>query len=241
MLDQGGGYQLSLCVSSTGLAGAFTDPFNVLATTYTVNAITDTGGSGTTGDLLYCITQANANPSFGGTLIQFDPTLFDKPQTITLSSTLGLGGHGPEVIDGPGASLLTISGNNSVGVFAVGGGVSVTLSGLTISGGLNPQGRGINNEGGLTVSDCIIANNSADFDEIPGLGGGIYNGGFLAVIDSLIVNNAAGVGGGILNFGSLTIANSTIADNFADEGEGNATGGGWIQAQRHDHELHNRL
>ena len=61
------------------------------ATLYTVNATTDTGvGSGTTGDLLYCIDQANANPNTDGSVIEFDPTVFGTPQSITLSSTLTL-------------------------------------------------------------------------------------------------------------------------------------------------------
>jgi hypothetical protein len=48
------------------------------ATVYKVNATTDTGaGSGLTGDLLYCITQANANPNTAGSVIQFDPMVFD--------------------------------------------------------------------------------------------------------------------------------------------------------------------
>ena len=42
---------------------------------------------------------------------------------------------GPEVIDGPGAGLVTVSGGDSVGVFEVESGVTATLSGLTISGG----------------------------------------------------------------------------------------------------------
>ncbi len=79
------------------------------ATIYTVNATTDTGaGSGTTGDLLFCITQANNDPNTDGSEIQFDPTVFGTPQTITLSSTLTLAETaGPEVIDGPGESLVT--------------------------------------------------------------------------------------------------------------------------------------
>src|SRR5262249_48115972 len=89
------------------------------ATIYTVNAITATGaGSGTTGDLRYCIDQADANSNTDGSLIQFDPTVFGTPQTITLSSTLTLSETaGPEVINGPGANLATVSGNNAVKVF----------------------------------------------------------------------------------------------------------------------------
>ena len=39
------------------------------------------------------------------------------------------------MIDGPGAGLVTISGNDAVGVFQVDSGEVATLSGLTISGG----------------------------------------------------------------------------------------------------------
>jgi hypothetical protein len=53
--------------------------------TFMVNSIGDTGaGSGSTGDLRYCITQANLG---GNNTIQFDPTVFATPQTITLSGT----------------------------------------------------------------------------------------------------------------------------------------------------------
>ena len=77
--------------------------------TYTVDETTDTGaGSGTSGDLRYAITQANANP---GSTIQFSVS-----GTIALESAL------PELtanvtIDGPGASDLTIQGTSSNGVF----------------------------------------------------------------------------------------------------------------------------
>ena len=68
------------------------------ATIYTVKLTTDNGptaagqSTGTdTGDLRYCITQANANPNKDGSQIQFDPEVFDSstPQTITLSASFG--------------------------------------------------------------------------------------------------------------------------------------------------------
>jgi hypothetical protein len=76
-------------------------------TYYTVNLTSDTGASsgtdGTTGtpagDLLWAITQANANANPAGSVIEFDPTVFATPQTITLSHILVLSGSaGPEVI-----------------------------------------------------------------------------------------------------------------------------------------------
>ena len=161
------------------------------ATLYTVDAITDTGaGSGTTGDLLYCIDQANANSNTDGSLIEFDPTVFGTPQTITLSSTLTLSETaGPEVISGPGENLLTVSGNNSVGVFAISGGVTATITGQTISNGSATYGGGIDNAGTLSVTSSTIADNSA------GSGGGIDNAGTLTVSSSTIADNAA-VGSG---------------------------------------------
>ena len=83
-------------------------------TYYTVNLTSDTGASSGTddthgghpsGDLLWAITQANANTNTAGSVIEFDPRVFATPQTITLSSTLVLSeSAGPEVIDGPGAT-----------------------------------------------------------------------------------------------------------------------------------------
>ena len=62
-------------------------------TIYTVDLTSDTGaGSGNTGDIGYVINQANANPNPAGSLIEFSTPLFSTPQTITLTSTLGLWG-----------------------------------------------------------------------------------------------------------------------------------------------------
>jgi CSLREA domain-containing protein len=75
-------------------------------TVFTVNALTDTGtGTGTSGDLRYCMTQAQAAISPGADTINFDPTLFATPQTITLTSVL------PTIDD-----ALTINGTGSANV-----------------------------------------------------------------------------------------------------------------------------
>ena len=58
-------------------------------TFYTVNSTDTTGsGSGNAGDIVYVINQANANTNPGGSVIQFDPAVFNSsaPQTITLTS-----------------------------------------------------------------------------------------------------------------------------------------------------------
>ena len=186
------------------------------ATGYLVNLTSDTGaGSDGAGDLLYCITQANANTNPLGSLIEFDPTVFStaKPQTIKLSSTLELTETaGPEMIDGPGASVVTISGNNAVGVFDVAEGVTATLSGVTISGGMNNQAGGaIYNDGTLTVTDSTFTNNTSGAD-----GGAIADPGTLTLTNCTIENNSAPFGGGIDNEGTLTVIGSIIESNTAN-------------------------
>jgi hypothetical protein len=62
-------------------------------TAYTVDMTSDIGkGAGTTGDLLYVIREAIANTNPAGSLIQFDPDVFNTaaPKTITLFNTLVL-------------------------------------------------------------------------------------------------------------------------------------------------------
>jgi hypothetical protein len=210
--------------------GAFERPAAVGSpTVYTVNLTSDTGaGSGNEGDLAYVLLQARGNANLAGSMIEFDPTVFSTatPQTITLSGTLELNEpSGPEMIDGPGASALTVSGNKAVEAFLVDSGVMATISGLTISDASASEGGAIyiENGGTLSVADATIAKNSASF------GSGIYNNGTLAVSNSAIENNAqAGYGGGIFNDpdGTLTVTNSLIAGNSASqEGGGIASGG----------------
>ena len=100
-------------------------------TIFTVNSTgSGTSGSGTSGTLPYVISQANTNTNTDGSEIEFDPSVFSSPQTITLGATLVLSETtGPEVIDGPGAGLVTVSGGGTVGVFEVDSGVTATLSG----------------------------------------------------------------------------------------------------------------
>ncbi len=153
-------------------------------------------------------------------MIQFDPTVFGTAQTITLSNTLTLSETaGPEVIDGPGANLVTVSGNNAVEVFSVSSDVTAMLEGLTVSNGnVNPAGHGagIANEGTLVISSATISDNFAD------AGGGVYNDGTLTVSNSLLANDTAIEGGGIYNSqgSALTVSNSQIVDDLAAAGGG---------------------
>jgi hypothetical protein len=184
-------------------------------TLFTVTDISDNPSD--TGSLRYAINKANADPNSDGSLIQFDPTAFIAPETITVTSTLGLAEKdGPEVISGPGASLVTISGNNAIQVFQVASGVTGTLSGLTITCGHAGYGGGIQNLGTLTVANSSFASNSASVD-----GGGIENSGTLTVANSTFASNSATYGGGgIYNVDTLTVSNSTFEHSSANYGGG---------------------
>ena len=141
------------------------------ATIYTVNAITDTGaGSGTTGDLRYCINQANANPNKDGNLIQFAVT-----GTIALDSALPELSNTAGLIDieGPGAANLTVARSTAKGtpafrIFTIDAGVRATLDSLTITGGhVEVNGGGIYNQGDLTItSSTISANGAGDLEGV---------------------------------------------------------------------------
>jgi hypothetical protein len=172
-------------------------------TIFTVNSTGNgTTGTGDSGTLPYVIGLANANTNTAGSEIQFDPTVFATPQTITLASTLVLSETaGPEMIDGLGASIVTVSGGGAVEVFSVTSGVTAFLSGLTISGGSATQGGGILDDGGrVTLTKVAVINNaavgangvSAGGNGGNAIGGGIYlAGGTLTLNDDVIRGDVA--------------------------------------------------
>ena len=211
------------------------------ATVYTVNSTSiDNSGTGNSGTLPYVIGHANIDPNPAGSDIEFDPTVFaaSSPQTITLSGTLELSeSAGPEVIDGPGATALTVSGGTAVEVFLVDSGVTATLSGLTISNGWATFGSGPGNGGGicndggtLTVDDCVITDNFAQ-----GSGGGIFSsGGQLNISGGSVISNnrATDAGGGVWSNGILNMTGSALDNNSEHSGEGGGLciGGGSASA-----------
>jgi hypothetical protein len=123
-------------------------------------------------------------------------------------------------IEGPGAKLLAVSGNNEGRVMNILFNASVTVSGLTIRDGfVTSRGGGIFSSGTLTLRDCMVLNSRSDGD-----GGGIANGesGTMqiercTIADNLVTSGPVrtAVGGGIYNDGVLTIFNSTVANNEA--------------------------
>jgi hypothetical protein len=182
-----------------------------------------------------------ANQSRGPVSIIFDPTIFNKPTTISLNGTqLELSDKsGPISLIGPAAGL-TISGGGPSRAFVVDRGVSATFNGLTFAGNSGSgspgdptrYGGAIENLGALTLSHCTISNSSATSgggianegdlslldsqitsNSCPNNGGAIYNSGKLLIQRSTISGNTAGGGGAVVNRGDATVADSTIVHN----------------------------
>jgi hypothetical protein len=168
------------------------------------SVVTNTADSGA-GSLRQTIADACPNAT-----ITFDTAgVFATPQTITLTSG-ELAINNNLTIDGPGASQLTISGNNNFRAFFISAGNTVAIDGLTLTEGLGGAGGAISNAGSLTLTNSIVSNSHGVSS-----GGGIYNNGQLTIINSTISGNMATLnhGGGIENNGTLTVISSTISGN----------------------------
>src|SRR5262249_16416946 len=139
--------------------------------------------------------------------------------TIILTSG-PLAGSKDVSIAGPGAGVITVSGNQAFRVLQIAPAVTVTISGLTIADGraLGNVGGGIANDGTLTLSNVTVSANYA-----APRGGGIYNGssGTLTLSDSRVSGNSTtNAGGGIFNVGTMTIENSAVSGNGSTDADG---------------------
>jgi predicted outer membrane repeat protein len=178
-------------------------PLPAHAATFTV---TNTNNSGT-GSLRQAITDANNTPGA-------DTITFNVTGTITLNGQFP-GITGDLTITGPGASSLTIDGNNVGRAFYINSGVNVTISGITITKGKvtgTDLGGAIRNHGTLTVNNCTFSSNSAY------AGSAIHSTGTLNVTDSTFSSNTASDRGTINNTGTLNVTNSTFSGNSAPWG-----------------------
>jgi hypothetical protein len=165
--------------------------------------------------------------------IGFDPGVFSTPQTIFLTQGQ-LNITDSVKIKGPGARLLSISGNKASRVFYVGDVVTTTLDSMTIRDGYAGNGGGIYNTGILIVMGSTVSGNNVPpyYDDCGnyygGTGGGIFNDGGAATIDNSIIsgNFSSGDGGGITTNGTLTVNASTISGNIATADGGGIRAGG---------------
>jgi hypothetical protein len=193
-----------------------------LLSTIVVNNPTDTPVANQI-ELRQAITQANSDG--GGDTIVFS-SLFNTAQTITLTGgQLELSGTtAPTTITGPGANLLSVSGNNTNRVFLVDANVTATISGLTISGGFAGDGEGgggLDNRGAVVLTDCTVTGN---FSGRSASGGGVMNTSTATLTScTLSFNGASTSGGGLENFSGT--ATATLTD-CAVSGNSASTGGG---------------
>jgi hypothetical protein len=100
-----------------------------LLSTLTVSNTSDSGA----GSLRAAVAQANAGGG-GDTIVC--SSLFNTPQTITLTGGQleFTGARAGTTITGPGANLLSVSGNNASRVCRVDANVTASISGLKIAG-----------------------------------------------------------------------------------------------------------
>jgi hypothetical protein len=177
-----------------------------------LRVVTNTNDSGD-GSLRQAIFDADSSNS--GDTIAFQSGLTG---TITLTSG-SLVIEDSLTINGPGASTLAISGGGSSQVFVVDMDATVSISGLTIESGSTKgsDGGGIESFGTLTVTDSVIADNSAHG------GGGISSFGTLTLTNATIFENdsdgAIGAGGIDIR-GAATLTNVNVSENIAGGGAG---------------------
>ena len=200
-----------------GQIGAFSVS---IPTTYTVTS-TDDSGPGT---LRQAILSANSdaaatpgsppadtivfsNSTAGGAINFFDGSQY----TISLLGALPAITD-PVTITGPGATALTVA-NLAAGSFQIfstnpGAAYSVTMSGMTVSGGNSGTGAGVDDvSGSLTLTDMTLTGNSTS-----GNGGAVAitaAGGTLTLTNDTLTNNTGSNGGGVYVGGAGAVVNIT--------------------------------
>ena len=192
--------------------------------------LTAAGSAITTAAYAATIAVTNTNDSGAGSL-RYALAVANDGDTITFSASGSIVLTTGELlvdksiaISGPRARNIVLDGNGTGRVFHIAPQRTVTLSNLIIRNGsanANDGGGIYNDQAVLTLNNCTLTGNAADY------GGAIYNNGFsgratLEINNSNVHDNtAAHTGGGIYNDGgesgsaSLTINNSTISNNSA--------------------------
>jgi hypothetical protein len=179
-------------------------------------------------------TVTNLDDAGPGSLRQ---AILDTPAGGTVDFAPGLSGTIPLTrgelllnkdltIAGPGADVLTVSGNHIGRVFEISATFTVDISGLTVADGIAgfTGGAGILNAGTLTVTDSSLSRNTGAYD-----GGAIFDSGTgsTTIIDSVLSGNSASFGGGIASdLGPLIIRSSIISGNQVSGSGGGIYDGG---------------
>ena len=168
--------------------------------------------------ITYALTQSVAGDTVN--LAAGTYSVASNGETLPLNITINL------TIIGAGTVSTIMDGANTAQVMNIGGGVTVSLSNLTVTKGVGSGGLGggvSNNGGTLNITNSTFANNSTI------VGGGVYNnGGTVNITNSTFANNFCAInGGGVYNDGgTLNITNSTFAYNRSAAGGGSVFSGG---------------
>lgn len=198
------------------------------AATYTVTKVADTSDGTCDADCSLREAIIAANGTADNDVIEFAPSVFGSAQTITLASgEITIGNSGSLDINGPGANLLNLSGNNASRIIYNDTATSAITGVRFTQGngqGLVNTGRGgaiYNSAGNMTLLRVVIDANAA------ANGGGLNTAtaGTTLIKSSTISNNtSSGSGGGLQNFSTsfLTILDSTLSNNTSN----GTTGGG---------------
>lgn len=160
-------------------------------------------------------------------VVNGDTITFASGLTGTITLTRGeLEIKSEILIQGPGASNLTIDGNQNSRVFYLfSGSPNTEIAGVTITGGSARKGGGLYDEGGdgFVLRDVVVTGNAATSRD----GGGLYSSGPVRLINTTVSNNTAfSDGGGVKASGGLTMTDSTISGNSAAHGGGGVHAGG---------------
>ncbi len=252
---------LTLCI----LSFLFTFSTQTFAVDFTVNTTNDLPDTNA-GDGICLTTAGNcslrAAVQEANALATNDRVMFNLPANSTIALTTGVS-MGVSIFINPAGSLEIIgTGANNLTIDGSGGNISKTIfytnlatmsiSGVTLTGGFGTGGAIFASEGSLTLDSVRISGNRAfnfgagggvnfsrggphyiinsTFSEnfAPNCGGIINGGGTLAIINSTISGNTASTrGGGLCNYGgTTTLYNVTITNNTAGTGGGIDQGGG---------------
>jgi hypothetical protein len=158
--------------------------------------------------------QAIIDTPAGGT-VDFQPGL-----TGTIMLTTGELAIGKDLtIAGPGADVITVSGNHASRVFDIAPSDNVAISGISVTGARGTSGGGILNQGALNLADVTLSGN------VGLAGGGMYNEGTVTIRDAAISSNN---GAGIYNTGHLMIDDTALDDNMSGDGAAIDNAGGTL-------------
>jgi predicted outer membrane repeat protein len=176
----------------------------------TIILVTNTNDNGP-GSLREAIDDANASAATDQINITTTGTLLLLSSLPVITETL--------IIQGPGAELFAVDGNNSFRVLDIDGG-DVTLADLTVQHGMvtgaSEYGAGIRSMGALSLNRVAVLSNTTQSH-----GGGIYATGSLSIIGGSIRDNTStnGTGGGLRTLGTTVISSTQIMGN-ASQGDG---------------------